>query len=214
MSRFFFVCLAFAITCHSSASADMVFRADLDASQVPGGSTETGTATATFVLDDAQENLSYFIQINGMDLKPNQADRTAFSDIDKIHLHNGFAGATGPHVLNIFGLPSEDDAEMVVDFDNETISGIYNDADAIDPNTNQLFDQNDPATTKLFSNFVDDLIQGQLYLAIHSAGQGGGVAVRGQLVAVPEPASAIAVVGLAGLFAIRRRRSMRRYSKR
>ena len=207
MSRFSFIVFSlFAVVCCPSSPADMIFRADLDASQVPGGSTETGTATATFVLDDAQENLSYFIQINGMDLKPVQADRTDFGDIDKIHLHNGFAGATGPHVLNIFGLPSEDDAEMVVDFDNETISGVYNDADAIDPNTNELFDQNDPATTKLFANFVDDLIEGQLYLAIHTAGQGGGVAVRGQLVAVPEPSSAMVVFGVASIIAVRRRK--------
>lgn len=204
----FVLCLA--VLTASNARADMVFKATLDASQVPGNtSTETGTATATFVLDLAQENLSYSIEINGMDLKPNPADRTAFSDIDKIHLHNGFAGSTGPHVLNIFGLPSEDDAEMVVDFDGESILGVYNDPDAIDPNTDALFDQNDPMTTKLFSNFVDDLIEGQLYLAIHTAGQSGNVAVRGQLIAVPEPGSAsVVAIGLAALYSRRRRKAI------
>jgi hypothetical protein len=208
ISNSFFLCFVSVVsTTMSIASADMVFKATLDASQVPGNtSTETGTATATFVLDDAQENLSYTIEISGMDLKPNPTDRTAFSDIDKIHLHNGFAGSTGPHVLNIFGLPSEDDAEMVVDFDAESILGVFNDQDAIDPDTNELFDQNDPATTKLFSNFVDDLIQGQLYLAIHTAGQSGNVAVRGQLIAVPEPSSAfVLVVAVSGLMCRRRR---------
>ncbi|MEM9413145.1 MAG: CHRD domain-containing protein [Planctomycetota bacterium] len=201
--------LGLIVLCCTSASlhAEMFFRATLDASQVPGGtSTETGTAVAIFALDDEQMNLSYTIQIQGLDLKPNPDDRTEFSDIDKIHLHNGFVGSTGPHVLNIFGLPSEDDAEMFVDFENEIITGVYNDADAIDPNTNELFDQNDPANTKLLANFVDDLLDGQLYLAIHSAGQNGGVAIRGQLVAVPEPASAVVILAGGLVAGMQRRR--------
>jgi hypothetical protein len=191
----------------ANSNADTVFKAMLNAAQVTGGtSTETGTGIATFVLDDAQENLSYSIEILGMDLKVDPADRTEFSDIDKIHLHNAFAGSNGPHVLNIFGLPSEDDSEMVVDFANNTITGIYNDADAIDPNTGSLFDQNLPGTTKLFSNFVDDLMGEQLYIAFHTAGQSGNVAVRGQIRAVPEPGS-LAILAVSGvLISLRRRR--------
>ena len=78
-------------------------------------------------------------------------------------------------------MPSEDDAEAIFDFNNETVSGIYNDADAIEPTTGALFDQNSPLTTKLFSNFVDDLLAGQLYLAVHTAGQNGNIAIRGQI---------------------------------
>ena len=189
------------------ANAEATFVVNLDASQVVNGtSTEPGTAVATFILDDSQQNLSYSIQVFGMDLVPDPALRTGFSDIDKIHIHNGFPTETGPHVLNIFGLPSEDDAEMVVDFDSNTITGVYNDADAIDPDTGMLFDQNDPLNTKLFSNFVDDLQDGQLYLAIHTAGQGGGIAVRGQLVAVPEPSSVVVMAGCALFCSVRRRR--------
>jgi len=84
-------------------------------------------------------------------------------------------------------MPSEDDAQAVFDFDGETISGIFDDSDAIDPATGELFDQNNPFTTKLFSNFVDDLQGNQLYLAIHTAGQDGNIAIRGQVLAVPEP---------------------------
>lgn len=187
----------------SSLNAD-TFVAHLDATQVTGSSTETGTAVATFVLDAAQQNLRYSIAIFDMDLKPVPAERTLFSDVTAIHLHNGFAGSSGPHVLNIFGIPSEDDAEMVVDFANETIEGIYNDVDAVNPETGELFDQNSAITTKLLSNFSDDLIGEQLYLAIHTAGQGGGVAIRGQLVAVPEP-SALAFIFASGVFCLVRR---------
>lgn len=197
------VCFACVDTTHAQS-----FVANLDASQVVGTSTETGTAVATFTLDAAQENLSYSVEVFGLDLKPESANRTGFSDITAIHVHNGFFGSSGPHVLNIFGVPSEDDAEAVFDFNNETLSGVYNDADAIDPTTGALFDQNSPLTTKLFSNFVDDLLAGQLYLAIHTAGQDGNIAIRGQIIAVPEPSSValLAIGALCGL-ARRRRRS-------
>jgi hypothetical protein len=195
-----FVCLA----CVGTTNAQS-FVANLDASQVNGSSTETGTAVASFYLDSAQQNLSYSIQIFGLDLKPVPADRTGFSDVTAIHLHNGFVDTSGPHVLNIFGIPSEDDAEMVVDFANDTISGVFNDADAIDPNTGGLFDQNNPINTKLLSNFTDDLIDQQLYLAIHTAGQNGNIAIRGQLIAVPEPSS-LAIIAFGGLCVFSRRR--------
>ena len=194
--------------CLPHADGDLVFKAALDASQVVGGSsTETGTAIATFVLDEAQQNLSYFIEVDGLVLDPIPEDRTGSSDIDKIHIHNAPAGFSGPHVLNIFGLPSEDDSQMVVDYGNQTIVGIYDDSDAIDPDTGELFDQNNPLTTKLFSNFVDDLLDEQLYLAIHTAGQNGNIAVRGQIRAIPEPHGACCVCLSLILASIYRRRS-------
>jgi len=170
------------------------FAANLDASQVTGASSETGTAVASFFLSDDLQTVTYTIQIFGLDLKANPADRTEFSDVTAIHLHNGFPGSSGPHVLNIFGIPSEDDADMVVDFANDTITGIYDDSDAIDPDTGSLFDQNNPLNTKLLSNFADDLEDEQIYLAIHTAGQGGGIAIRGQVLAVPEPSSAVVIL--------------------
>ena len=189
-----------------TANAEATFVANLDASQVIGTSSETGTAIATFILDDTGENLSYSIELFGLNLVEDPAQRTGFSDVNKVHLHNGFPTETGPHVLNIFGLPSEDDAEFVVDFENNSITGVYNDADAIDPDTGELFDQNDPLTTKLFANFVDDLQGGQLYLAVHTAGQDGAIAIRGQLNAVPEPSSAIVLAACTLLCSIRRKR--------
>ena len=202
-----FTCVFVCLICVSTTNAQS-FVANLDASQVNGSSTETGTAIASFYLDSSQQNLSYTIQIFGLDLKAVPADRTGFSDVTAIHLHNGFVDTSGPDVLNIFGVPSEDDSEMGVDFANDTISGVFNDADAIDPNTGSLFDQNDPINTKLLSNFTDDLMDQQLYLAIHTAGQNGNIAIRGQLIAVPEPSS-LAIISIATvcLFVRRRQRS-------
>ena len=204
--RLFASVLIFVCAICSVASAQS-FVANLDASQVVGSSTETGTGIATFEFDAAQETLSYSIAIFGLDLKSVPGDRTGFSDVTAIHLHNAFPGSGGPHVFNIFGVPSEDDDQLVADFNNETINGVFDDSDAIDPATGQLFDQNSPFTTKLFSNFDDDLVGEQLYIAIHTAGQNGNIAIRGQILAVPEPSSMAALFAL-GMFGtcVRRRR--------
>jgi hypothetical protein len=46
----------------------------------------------------------------------------------------------------------------------------------------------------------------QLYIAFHTAGQSGNVAVRGQIRAVPEPGS-LAILAVSGvLISLRRRR--------
>ena len=206
MNRIFTLAAFVLVCCVGAGNTEaQTFVANLDASQVVGTSTETGTGVATFVLDPTQQNLSYTIQVFGLDFDPVAANRTGFNDVTAIHVHNAFAGSTGPHVLNIFGVPSEDDAELSVDFANETLSGVFNDADAIDPTTGSLFDQNEPLTTKLLTNFVDDLFDGSLYLAIHTAGQNGDIAIRSQLVAVPEPSSMGFLVA-AGVLAIGRRR--------
>lgn len=203
--RLFVAVLVVSVSC--GVASAQTFVANLDASQVVASSSETGSAVATFEFDAAQESLSYSIAIFGLDLKPVAGDRTAFSDVTAIHIHNAFPGSQGPHVFNIFGMPSEDDAQMVVDFDSEMINGIFDDSDAIDPATGELFDQNSPFTTKLFSNFDDDLVGNQLYIAIHTAGQNGNIAIRGQILAVPEPSS-VAVLFAVGMFGtcVRRRR--------
>ena len=201
------VCLPFSGSQTANVQADEIFTSFLDASQVTGTSTETGTATATFVLDTAEQNLSYSLQLNGLNLLVDPASRTGFSDVDKIHLHNAAAGQSGPHVLNVFGLPSEDDSQLVVDFANNSLTWNYDDSDAFDSG-GVLFDQNSPMTTKLLSNFIDDLRDGQIYLAVHTAGQSGNIAIRGQLTSVPEPNSLAFLCGLtlAGLTGRRRRK--------
>ena len=182
-----------------------IFEAQLDSSQVVSTmSTSTATGVARFVLSDDLSQLSYELELSGLDLEPVMANRTDANDVDKIHLHDAPAGATGPHVLNIFGLPSEDDADLVVDFVAESLMGSWDDGDAIDPNTGMPFDQSAGGTTKFLSNFIDELRAGELYIAVHTIGNGGGVTIRGQLQAVPVPLPFTAFLILPGLFLIRR----------
>ncbi len=176
------------MTHYQVASAITRFQANLSAAQVVNNPTSTtATGIALFELSDDQTRLSYTLELDGLDLDPDMGSRTDPNDVNKIHLHDAPTGSTGPHVLNIFGLPREDDSQLIVDDAMESLSGEWDDDDAINPDTNMLFDQGMPGTTKLLSSFVDELLAGELYIAVHTVEVGGDVAIRGQLTQIPEP---------------------------
>ena len=176
----------------SPANAATVFTATLSGDDVVPAFDTDASGFARFELNEAQTELSYFIQLEGLVLTPDIADRTELNDVTRIHLHTAPVGSNGPHVLNIFGLPSEDDDDLVIDFANGTLSGVWDDGDAFDDSGN-LFDQTAPGTTKLLSDFVDELFAGDLYLQVHSLASDVSIPaspgeLRGQLSqGVPEP---------------------------
>lgn len=180
----------------TASTAATLFQTELNGLQVvspefPNGIPTMASGTATFALNDAETALIYEIDLDGVTLKPQQADRTDLSDVTKIHIHVGEFGNNGPHVLNIFGLPREDDADLTVDYAQGILSGIWDDGDAINPSTGELFDPTAGGTTKLFSNFVDELKTGGLYLQVHTVEFDSSTVpgeLRGQIEAT-EPAS-------------------------
>ena len=142
----------------------------------------TASATATFILAEDGGGLTYQIKLEGLALKEDIASRTAANDVTRIHLHVGPESENGPHTLNIFGLPSEDDDNLVVDFENGIITGIWNDSDATDLNGDG--DTNDDPETKPLSDFLDELQAGDLYIQIHTVESdelGTPGAIRGQV---------------------------------
>ena len=149
----------------------------VDESQVVPRTGDTATATATFTI--LPTGLEYSIQLNGLDLKADSGDRTSPNDVTHVHLHSGAVGANGDHVLNIFGIPSEDDDDLVVDFDTETLTGFWDDTDATDLNGD--LDTNDAAESKPFSNFITQLLNGGIYLQIHTVEFASPGAIRGQV---------------------------------
>ena len=178
---------------------DTFYVAHLDASQVLNNeSNSTATGTAEFVLNDAGTHLTYSLQLQGVDLTPVAANRTEPNDVVGIHLHLHVPDLIGPHILNIFGLPSEDDADLVVDFENESLWGIYDMSDGIDPATGQTYFQDDPFATKLIANWIDELNDGELYIAVHTRQPTNeappGVAIRGNIGLVPEPSTSVLIV--------------------
>lgn len=181
-------CLGISILFCQSLQAQTLFEARLDASQVVSTtSTTTATGFATFQLSADESQLDYQLLLDGLDLKP--SDRTSETDVVAIHLHSGAAGTPGPHVLNIFGAPSEDDDDLAINFPGNSLGGSWDDGDVVDPTP---AGQSMGGTTKFLSNFIDELNAGNLYLAVHNYNGmpgAGDVAIRGQLIRVPEPGS-------------------------
>lgn len=175
------------------AAAQTLYEAQLDASQVVfNPSSTTATGVAFFSLNEEGTHLSYSLSFDGLDLEPIVANRIDPNDIVGIHMHLTVTDVIGPHILNIFGTPSEDDADLAVDYENESLSGVYDMSDASrDPKTGELLPQFFPLTTKLISDWLDELAASELYIAVHTVEASAtppGVAIRGQIIpTVPEP---------------------------
>ncbi|NEQ55738.1 MAG: CHRD domain-containing protein, partial [Leptolyngbya sp. SIO3F4] len=140
------------------------------------------TATARASFTRTEEGLAYEIDIDGLNLKEDPASRTEDNDVTRIHIHAGPVGENGPHTLNIFGIPSEDDDDLEIDFENGILRGFWDDHDATDLNGDG--DTDDDPESKPFSEFLDELEAGDLYLQIHDAESdrlGTPGAVRGQI---------------------------------
>ncbi|MGI9427772.1 MAG: CHRD domain-containing protein [Bythopirellula sp.] len=172
------------------AMAQTDFVSDLDAAQVvnnPSDSTATGFATLT--LNAEQTELAYSVQLFGLDLEPVAENRTDPNDVVAIHIHLHVQDVIGPHILNIFGVPSVDDDDLIVDYQSESFSGLYEASDASrDLATGELLPQAFPLTTKLFptSFRLEELLNDQWYFAVHTAGTPGAT-IRGAILVVPEP---------------------------
>ena len=182
----------------NAATAASLFRADLEGAQVVPSTPSNAGGFAIFTLNDDQTALEYFIQLEGLTLKPDILARTQPQDVTKIHLHVSPPGANGPHVLNIFGLPSEDDGDLVVNFATGSLRGRWDDSDVVDLNGNGL---SDPNETKPLTSFLDELRASQLYVQVHTVefdtSTGFAGELRGQIEAVPEPSTLLGMSFLA-----------------
>ncbi len=168
---------------------------------------ELGSGTASLTLSPDQTKLYYSIQLSDLDLEPVAANRTDVNDVTGIHLHF-FVGedVIGPHVLNIFGDFGEEDDDLVIDFANESLTGIYDLSDAtLDPATGLPQFQFFPTTTKIIGDWIDELLTDQLYLAIHTKGQNGGPLLHGDVVWIPEPNGIVIACAAMGIGLARQR---------
>lgn len=148
------------------------FLAELNGEQTGVVSAATGEAILT--LNETQTALDYSIKFQGIDLIEDPTQRTQPQDLTKLHLHLGEMGATGPHLLNIFGLPSEDDRDLMVDYEQEKLTGKWDDSDA------SLTEQGSPMSSKFLSANLEVLISGQSHLKVHTNAYPTGE-LRGQI---------------------------------
>ncbi len=181
------------------------FVAQLDPDQVvpiadgidPSGVSQA-SGTALFELNEAQDRLDYSIELVGLSI---------IGDLQGMHLHIGAPGANGPHVLNILGLPSQDDSDVVIDTINNVVSGSYDDTD-------ENFDAagtpgvRDPGDSVKLTSVIDELLLGNFYIAVHSSAfpLPNTSELRGQVTLVPEPSTvALLALGLCALVGSRLR---------
>lgn len=126
--------------------------------------------------------VKYEIELFGVDLGGTSTPETG-DDVTAMHLHSGNVGeqAIGVHTLNIFGIPGEDDDDVVFDFEKNTISGIWDNSDSTDNvntgnTSNGLPDHHlsdmlegiNPISTKTVTDFADELLADSFYLQVHT----------------------------------------------
>lgn len=199
----------------SALAETLEYRADLTSPGVILGgqmiSDEASVGTATFILqydenDPSAATITYQIDAPGMDFDGAQTPDLN-DDATAIHFHDVttcVAAACIPgdtagtrHVLNVFGAPREDDADMQVFASDYRVTGTWGPEDA-----NSLT----PAPSVAPSEIVDELANGDLFAMIHSRAFPDG-AIGGKLVLVPEPSSIVLIAaGLCVLVGTCRRR--------
>lgn len=164
------------------AGAATTFTAFLDEAQA-GGTGSTATGSATLTLNDAEDALSIFLTVDGIDL----------ADFSAGHLHNAPAGSNGGVVFGFKGPDNDENGDLVIaaTATGFTVSTIW---DGAEGNGTTLAEQ------------LADLSAGNLYFNIHTPGFRSGE-IRGQVNAVPLPAAGLLLAGALGAlgFASRKR---------
>lgn len=157
------------------------FVAHLDAGQAEVPSASPATGKASFWLDDKDLALHYSIRLRELDLTgyvtcsqplPGCDATMAFDDVIGIHFHAGPPGVSGPHVLNVYKAPSDDDADLVVKPHAGVVRGRWDDGDE---------NLSLPVPSRKLSELIDDLCEGRIYVAVHTTDYPLG-AIRGQVI--------------------------------
>jgi hypothetical protein len=194
-----------------SLSAATKLRAVLRNSNEPGGVTPTSSnggprpvsfGTAIFVLNDAQTAMTMWASVHNIDFggqTPNEAN----DNLTAAHIHGSDAGnnpppATRGVVWGFLGTPDNDNNP-----DDLVVMPFTNKAGAIVTSKWDLAEGNG---TNTLANNISRILTERTYLNFHTSQFTGGE-IRGNLVVIPEPASAMLLLsGLALIIGMRRKR--------
>jgi hypothetical protein len=199
MNRLFVVCLlSSALFVARTAEAVIEFRANLTHDQEvsnPPIPNEGSSGVGVFILNDAQNALSYDVTLFGLDIDGLQTPNDPNDNVTRTHFHFAPPGQNGGIVFGqIDGQASlrNDLDDLVVNPVTGRITGVW--------------DGNEGNNTTLSAQLTN-LLAGNLYFNVHTADHGGGE-IRGQVVIIPEPGTWLLGVLGAGLGCLvwRRRR--------
>ena len=198
--------------CGVARAETATFHADLlnvnvvDNGVVASAAPQTGTAVFTLTWDPSaplDATIDYEIQLVGADLDGAQTTDLS-DDITAVHIHdlNQCAGndcapndtAGTKHVLNVYGVPRHDDADLQVFASEGRLTGLWDAGDA-----NSLT----PAPSAAPGEFFSQLMNEDIFLMVHTRAFPGG-AIGGRL--VPEPSSALLLTFGIPVFGFARRR--------
>jgi CHRD domain len=160
--RFFAVAVLALVTLTAPAFAQTQLAANLDSTQVVGGTSSPASGTGAMTLNVAEDALTYSITLVGLDLDGLQTPADSTDDVTAMHFHIGDRGVNGGVVFGLIS-PNHDTDDLVIDPVAGTLDGIWENTDT-NPLSGQL------ATLKA----------GGLYLNVHTTGFPGG-AIRGQV---------------------------------
>ena len=192
-----------------SAHASTTFTASLSNAQETGSVVPTTAAgaprpasfgSATFVLNDAMNTLTFEAVVNNIDFTGSQT-ADANDNLVAAHIHAGATavpGSNGPVVWGFFGSPFNDNAPndvVTTPFATGTGGTISGKWDLLEGNNTTLKEE------------LPNIFAGRSYINFHTTQFPGGE-VRGRiLAAVPEPETyALMLGGLALLATVARRR--------
>jgi len=181
-----------ATTAHA---ATFTFQSMLDAAQSTTGTTSTATGMASISVDDDDETIDFSLSVDGLSL---DGLNDAFVDganaaLGPIHIHDGDAGLTGPVAIP-FVFDTSAYMDTATGFQVNVVGLEYSAAVAIS------------GFPESFEDFLSGLRSKEYYINIHSDANPGGE-IRGQISAVPLPASSLMLLAALGGFAAMRRKA-------
>jgi len=192
----------------TNAGAVFIFTANLTGSQETPPTGSAATATATFVLNDAKNALTYDVTIFGLDPVRVAANGVSslpgnpggLNDITRMHIHVAPPAVAGGIVFGMIENPNV--PATLNDLDDFTI--ISKTADTL--HVTGTWDGTEGNGTTLGAQ-LGNLFLGGMYLNVHSDLFPGGE-IRGQILLPEPPTSALAAIAVLGLigFSLRRTR--------
>ena len=160
--------LVLASACDETTDPDIsaIFQAQLTgAAERPNPVTTVATGSATFELNEAEDELKYTLNVGSL------------TGATQSHIHFGSASVAGPIVVYLWGpVPSGQTITALTPIKSGTIRAV----DVAATNATSTV----PAFNGTFAKLIEEMRAGNMYVNVHSLANGPGE-IRGQLVLQP-----------------------------